>query len=281
MKEDKEILVFMTSGKSIITIFKPFLLLAVIAVGIVLSIQSYVSPRSQCYFNSLQERIQNKISMSIIKPQVFNVIKSSVIYIGEKTEDSVKDIFISYCPTEKPGSRIITAKVGKYVIENNKLFINLHEGYQQELDKNNSVISILKFKNFSYDVTSFVKRYSKKVNKPHGKTQTELLRDIKNIKDNSIKKECISEFHGRITLPFISIINSLIIALFMVSSISCREKNTLALKSFAYGLSCQILLMTSINASVKYISLIFINYSLIFAAFITLLIILIKDRISK
>jgi lipopolysaccharide export system permease protein len=279
MNRDKEMTVLMTSGKTPLSIFAPFLLFASIISACSLLFQGYIAPNSLKSLNSLQETIQNKISMSVIKPGIFNVIGNSVIYIGKKTDNSIEDIFVSYVVDgKKASSNIITAKFGKCIIKQDAMLIELGNGYRQELDKNNSVISTLKFEHFSYDVTQFIKKHSEKAVKPHSKTQWELIDCMKSDDNPEIKAACTAEFHGRLAISFISIVNSIIAALFMFNAIARRSKNLNAFYGFSCGLFYQVLVMTVSNAAAKHEWLISANYSMAIILTVTLLFAIARGR---
>jgi lipopolysaccharide export LptBFGC system permease protein LptF len=282
MNDSKEVLVLMTSGKSSFSILAPFLSFALIVSVIAFVFQGYISPYSQKSLCNLQEKVQNKISTSIIKPEIFNILGDSVIYIGKKNDNSIEDVFISYVPKgKKVNVNIITAKIGRYTISQDSLFIEFQKGFRHELDENNSIISTLEFKNFSYDVTQFVKRRSERGVKPHSKTQEELLDCIKSTNNMTIRNSCSSEFHGRFVISAISIVNSMIVALLMFrTSFRGRRKNFLSFWSFASGLLYQVLTMIISNASVKHGYLIVVNYLTAIMLIITLHIIIIRGEIK-
>ncbi|MDR3030986.1 MAG: LptF/LptG family permease [Holosporales bacterium] len=261
MQIDKEILVFMASGKSKISISSPLFTFSCFIAVLILIFQTMLIPSSYKKLINIQDQIRNQISMSIVKPGVFNVVGDSIIYIREKNENSLNDVFISYIPRNKKShTNIITAKSGSYSMKDNNLIIELRAGYRQELDENNNAISTLKFENFSYDVTEFIKNFSKKIRKLHEKTQKELRIESETAKDISIKNKCLAEYHRRLTLPFIAIINAIVLSAFMISPNFKIRHGIRALKTFLCGIVCQICVMTMINASTKYIFLIPINY---------------------
>ena len=267
MQSDKEISIFMTSGRSKLFIASPLLLFSIIVSLSVFYMQTSVIPDSYKSMSSIQRKIQNKISLSVIKPGVFNVLGESVIYIGSKSGNSIKDVFISHIPkTDKQQTNIIVAKEGKYTIENNRLYITLLNGYRQLLDKNNEAVSGLMFEKFSYDVTQFVKKYSEKTVKVHEKTQKELFKDALKTKDPVLKTRYLSEAHGRITMSFIPIINGLIMAIFMISASYRGQRLLNSLKCLGSGVVSQIVMITLVNASRKSEMFINLNYAIIFGA---------------
>ena len=274
-------MVLLTAGKSKLSVSSPLFVFTAMISGIILFLQAYASPYS--YKNSIDilQKIQNQISMSIVKPGCFNVIGDSVIYIKEKKDDTLTDVFISYIPKNKNSHiNIITAKKGRSLVDGNNLFISLDQGYRQELDENNNALSTLKFDNFSYDVTEFVKKHSKKKKKPCEKTQQELLDEASKIQDKELKHKYIAEYHSRITIPFISVINSIIISIFMIHTYNRTRRAFQALKTFGYGIICQISIMTLTNAASKYEFLVLANYFIIFISIVGLLFISFKRKQS-
>ncbi|GHT90112.1 hypothetical protein FACS1894113_5630 [Alphaproteobacteria bacterium] len=272
MQGDKELIVLMTGGQSKLSLCLPLFGFSILVAGFMLSLQAVLAPYSYKQLNNLHEQIRNQVSMSIVKPGVFNVIGSSVIYVSKKTDTSLEDVFISYVTKNKKAySNIITAKKGSYALENNTLIISLESGYRQELDKNNEPISVLKFDNFSYDVTEFVHNFSQKIKKIHEKTQGELLRDAKNAKDIETKNKYISEYHRRLTMPFLAIVNAIIVSLFMMKPDYRAKRWKGSILAFLTGVCAQILLMTAINASAKHTGLIQANYAALIITSATML----------
>ena len=281
MQNDKEVMVLMTSGKSKFSIALPLFVFAIIVSTVILILQTQLSPHSNRNFINIQQKIQNQVSMSIVKPRIFNAVGNSIIYIGDKTKDSLTDIFISYIPKDKrTHTNIITAKKGSYVVEENRLFINLEQGYRQELDENNKAVSTLKFDNFSYDVTDFVRRYSKKPGKPYEKTQDELLKGANETEDKKQKLKYLSEYHSRIIIPFIPFINSIIISIFMMHAYIKSRKIIQSSKSFIAGIVCQIFIMSLANASATYGFLIYLNYIILLLIVLFLLFLSFKRKLT-
>jgi lipopolysaccharide export LptBFGC system permease protein LptF len=237
-------------------------------------------PSSHKGFEDVQESIKNRISMSLIKPGVFNVLGDSVVYVGGKTKSGLKNIFISHVSKgEHPSNDIITAAKGRCIRENGNYFIVLKNGYRQKLDENNSIVSTLEFSSFSYDITPFLKQnYLSKAESPNDKTQRELLEFAKNTKNLEMKRNCIAEYYSRLTTPFIPILNALTVAIFMLAPKGRKEESFDAFKSFLFGMVNQISVMTLVNLSTKNNKLIISNYAIILLALCILSIVLWKKK---
>jgi lipopolysaccharide export system permease protein len=280
MRQDKELTVFMTSGKSSFSIFLPILVFSMFIVGTVMCLQMSISPSAYKHFEDIQENVKSQISMSIIKPGIFNAFGNSIIYIGGKTSTKLENVFISYIPVNKKSTtNIITAKSGTYEKEGDKYFIILKNGYRQELNNNNFVISTLKFEHFSYDVTPFFNRYYSRSKSPVGKTQKELLNVIKKTDNIEIKRNYTTEYHARFITPFITIINAFIIAIFLIVPREKYKGRFDAIKSFSLGIVNQIFITTLVNVSTKSDRFVIFNYIIVFALILGFSIIFGRRRI--
>lgn len=262
MQRDKEITVMMTSGNSRFSIAVPLIFFSTLVSTSIFYLQAKLTPASYNHLTSITQQIQNKVSMSIIKPCVFNSIGSSIIYVGSKTDKSLNDVFISYIPNNKKDStNIITAKSGSYKIYGKQLFITLKNGVRQVFDENHRAISTLKFDTFSYDVSEFINRYSGKVKKPHEKTQTELLNEANKTMDNKHRIRCLSEVYSRYSMSAIPIVNALLIAFFLIRAGNRVRHIGNVARCFTYSILFQTAITVITNASKK--TEIFMHYSYI------------------
>jgi lipopolysaccharide export LptBFGC system permease protein LptF len=217
--------------------------------------------------------------MSVIKQGVFNVVGDSVIYIGKKTENTIEDVFISYIPKGgKMNTNIITAKSGHYVVDRDNLFITLDNGYRQELDENNSMISMLSFENFTYNVSQFVKKYTKRKSKIYENTQSELLAMAKKIENLELRNKYLAEYHGRIAVSLIPFINAAISLMFVLTSGIRSRRSMHSVGIFLFGVIFQIIVMILVNASSKYSPLIHINYLIIFLIISMIILITLRKK---
>lgn len=217
--------------------------------------------------------------MSIVKQGVFNVIGDSVIYIGKKTENTIEDVFISYITeNRKMNTNIITAKSGRYVLDQGNLFITLDKGFRQELDENNSMISMLSFDNFSYNVSKFVKKYTGRTIKTYEKTQSELLDMAQKTKNPELKNKYLSEYHGRIIMSLIPLINATIALWFILTSGIRGRKSVYSVGIFLIGVVFQIIVMTLVNASSRYRVLMYANYFIVILIILTLILMILNKK---
>jgi lipopolysaccharide export LptBFGC system permease protein LptF len=217
--------------------------------------------------------------MSVIKQGVFNVVGDSVIYIGKKTENTIEDVFISYiAKSGKMNTNIITAKSGRYILDQGNLFITLDKGFRQELDENNSMVSMLSFDNFSYNVSQFVKKFTSRTSRTYEKTQSELLDMAQRAENSDLRNKYLSEYHGRIVTSLIPLINAAIGLGFILTSGIRGRRSAHSVGIFLFGVIFQIIVMTLVNASSRYSTLIYSNYFIVFLIFSILILTILKKR---
>ncbi len=271
MHSNEEITVFLTSGKIPFSLFIPlFVLGTVFSLGI-LYLRTTISPMAYKNFEDMQEKVKNNISINLLKPGIFNVIGESVIYIGERTDNELKKVFISYIPNNQQShTNIISATSGKYVADNGKISILLDNGYRQEFDRYNKILATLKFESFSYDITQFFKRFYARPKRPNEKSQKELLEEVKIIKDQKLKQYYMAEYHSRYLFSTLPILESLILAIFLLKPIGRGRDRKVALKSFSVEILCQILIIILGNLSAKEFVIAYYNYIAVVVLFAVL-----------
>jgi lipopolysaccharide export system permease protein len=262
MRTDNEMTVLITSGKNEASVFAPVMIFSLLAAASEFYVQTVISPEAYKRFDIIQEKLKNQLSMSIVKTRTFNVIGSSIVYIGNKKQSSLEDIFISYIPKDDISNvNIITARRGSmYADKDGNYFIVLDNGCRQELKKDNTLVSSLKFKNFSYDITQFLRRYHYSTGKPNTKTQKELLRYAEAITDQELKRNCVAEYHYRFLSPFVIIINALIVGLLLLKAVGRGERRLDIMKCFAFGALNQVCFLIAKNITTRCGELILANY---------------------
>lgn len=280
LHSNEEITVFLTSGKTPFSLFIPLFVLGTAFSLVILYLRTTISPMAYKNFEDMQEKVKNNISINLLKPGTFNVIGESVIYIGEKTNNELKDVFISYIPNNRQShTNIISATNGKYIANNGKISILLNNGYRQEFDQYNKILATLKFESFSYDITQFFKRFYARPKRPNEKNQKELLEEVKVIKDQELKQYYMAEYHSRYLFSTLPILESLILAIFLLKPMGRSRGRKVAMKSFSIGILCQIFVIILGNLSAKDFIIAYYNY-IIVATLFAMLFVFFKKKVN-
>ena len=279
MQTRNEMTIFLLSGKSPISLLNPIITFGVLVSFVVYIVNTVVSPYAYKRFEEVKEQIQTKISLNILKPKSFNKVGNSIVYIGSRDNNTVNKIFISYIPNKKNAiANIITAKRGHLVVEDKKIFILLENGFRQEINKKNEVITTLTFGSLSYDITDIFSSFYKKSSKVNYKTQNELIKISQETDDEKLKKNYLAEYHSRIIMPFISLINALIIGLCLIKPQRRGRGKKSAGIAFALGIICYSGAIVLLNTATKHTDMIQYNYFLFILTFIGLFITFLLKR---
>ena len=273
LQNDKELVVFMASGTKPNLLLSPILLLGICTTVVVLLINTVGAPLAYRTFENLKEKLQTRISTNFLSTQSFTTIGNSVIYVGSRSPNALENIFISYI-SERRNSNTITARKGAVVSKDKRVYIKLFHGYRQELDKNNEAIATLSFDELTYDITELFTKFYEKSSKVKFKTQAELMREYKTSNDAQHKMNCLSEFHSRLTIPLVSIINALIVGLLLLVPQARGRGRNRAIVAFLCGTACYAGIMILINGNTK----IMYNYVTICALIMFLYISFLKYR---
>ena len=275
LQSNKEIIILLTSGKSPLSLLSPLLFLGCCVSVTVLFLNITGAPYAYKTFESLKEQVQTNVMTNFLKIKTFNNIGNSVIYIGARKANVLRNIFISYVPkNQKSNTNIITAREGSVVTENSKTYINLKNGCRQELDKQNDVVATLTFDSLTYEVTHFVSGFYEKSSKVKYKTQDELMQEIKRSPDEQHQTNCLIEYHSRLLTPFVSIMDAIIIGIFLFGARNRGRGRREAIFTFICGIICHISMLILINGNKAVVY----NYMIVCALIISQLLFFLKKR---
>lgn len=219
MTLDNELQVMQTLGKSPWQISSPGLILASLLTITLLFLNIFTIPSAYKAFRTQEFQLRNQFSSSIVREGSFNVIKSLTIFVEKRlSSKEFQGIFI-YDTGERAGQKSkrpysIFAKDGTLKKVDNTYVLILHNGIRQEKDTKN-IIQSFEFSELIYNLDEFTTIVNSRSLKPYEKDIRELLQinDNENIK---LQTRMAAEAHQRILLPFLCIINMLMVALVMV-----------------------------------------------------------------
>lgn len=220
MTLDNELQVMQTLGKSPWQILYPGLLLSCFLTLFLLFLNIFTIPGAYKAFRTQEFQLRNQFSSSIVREGSFNVIKSLTIFVDKRLSSrEFRGIFI-YDTGERSGDKrqkkpyTIFAKDGILKKINNTYLLILHNGIRQEKD-NKNIIQSFEFDELIYNLDEFTTIVNSRSLKPYEKDLRELfqIHDHENVR---LKNRMAAEAHQRILLPFLCIINMLMVALVMI-----------------------------------------------------------------
>lgn len=279
LQSNKELTVFLSSGKSPLSMLIPVLFWGGCIAGLVMFFNTMGAPHAYKNFETLKEKIHTEVSTNFLKAQSFNIIGNSVIYVGSRKHNSVENIFIFHLPKKENAiMNVITAKHSAIVHNSNQILVQLENGCRQEIDKNENVVSTLTFDSLTYDITNFFQSSYKESSKVNYKTQSELLQIAQHSPDKKMRENCLAEYHSRILSSASSIINALIVGIFLICPLERARGSKDAILAFSTGIISHVCLMVLMNLATKNNNLIIFNYAAVGLFILCLYLFFIKRR---
>ena len=279
LRTNKELTVFLSSGKSASSILSPILFFGCCIAGLVMFLNTMGAPYAYKNFETLREKIQTAVSTNFLKAQSFNMIGNSVIYVSSHENNSLNNIFIfNLSKKENAIMNIITAKQSSLVRQGNQMLVQLENGCRQEIDNKGDLVSNLTFDSLTYDITPFFQSSYRQSSKINYKTQSELLQSAKHNPDKKVRENCLAEYHSRILSSVSSIINAIIVGIFLICARERARGSKDAILAFSCGTICHVCLMVLLNSATRNNNLIIFNYAVVSLFILFLYIFFIKRR---
>ncbi len=231
---DNEITAIRVSGIPLLKILNIFLVLGVISSLILFIVNDKVIPAFHYRYRSYIKNIYAKNVSSFIEPGVFleGNFQNYILYVGDKYENKLKNIFIYELDRERSTTKIIYAKRGEFIVEGNKLKIKLEDGWRDEATSKEKVeLYRLQFNVFFMDIPIQERKMTSVSKKPSDMQIREIKEKINHLKKLGIDPgrgesplELIAEFHERISFSF-SIITFIILGFGISLVVKHREKS--------------------------------------------------------
>jgi lipopolysaccharide export system permease protein len=212
LNSDREIIVLQAAGASPLSLAKPALAIAFLAMLIGYCMTLYVTPKSYQGFRDLQWDIRYSFAHVLLKEGVFNSISDKLtIFIRErKGQSELRGIlYHDTTKTEKPVT--IIAKRGVLTKNKDGARVTVFDGNRQEIQKKNKNLSILYFDRYTIDLTGITPKPSSRFREARERMVDELLKlriqDVGNPQDFGKFK---AEVHQRLTTPINTLVFTLI-----------------------------------------------------------------------
>ena len=224
---DNEIVAIRVAGISLYKILNIFLILGVMFSLFLFILNDRVIPDFHYRYRSQIKNIYSKNISALIEPGIFlEHFQNYILYVSDKNENKLKNIFIYEISDGKDNSKVTFAKEGEFIVENDILKIKLENGFRDEsISKEELELFRLNFQVFFMDIpiTKTEKVHVSK--KPSDMRLSELRNKIKHLKSLGINPlDLESEFHKRISFSF-SVITFIILGLGVSLVVKHREKS--------------------------------------------------------
>jgi lipopolysaccharide export system permease protein len=203
LNSDREIIVMRAAGMSPLSLAKPGLLLAFIAMLIGYALTLYVTPKSYQNFRNLQWDVRYSFAHVLLREGVFNLISDKVtVFIRERTGESELRGILYYDIQNKTKPLTIVAERGILTKNSGAVRVTVYDGSRQERDIKNNKLSVLYFDEYTIDLSSFTPKPEERFREGRERMVNELLslkpQDVGNQRDFGKFKV---EGHQRLVTP--------------------------------------------------------------------------------
>lgn len=258
LKNQKELEIFWYSGVSQFKIFKLIVFLTFFIFILYYLLSIFIGPYSSSIAREVLAKSDFKLINSLVKEKNFNSpLKNLNIYVDKNDKrGNLEKVFIF----EK--DRVISSNKGRVIKKENKIYLELSDGYSQE--KTNEGFKTIKFEKTTFDFSKF-KTKNLKVPKFSERNIIWLIKNI-NKESNRIQKDLRYEINKRLIKPF------LIFILAAMSSFLLYKNHQIKLRinhNFVIFLSCFIVIIANevllgfsskdLGFSIIYILIIFVT----------------------
>lgn len=224
---DNEIIAIRVAGISFVKILNIFLILGFIFSLFLFILNDRVIPDFHYRYRSQIKNIYSKNISAFIEPGIFlEQFQNYILYVADKNENKLKNIFIYELDEKKGTSKVTFAKEGEFVVEGDVLKIKLEDGFRDEtVSKEKTDLYRLNFKVFFMDIPIEKKEEVTVNKKPSDMRLNELRRKIKHLRKLGVDPiELEGEFHKRISFSF-SVVTFVILGFGVSLVVKHREKS--------------------------------------------------------
>jgi lipopolysaccharide export system permease protein len=278
---DNELQVMQALGKSPWQILRPGMALASsLTIGLIL-LNVFIIPNSFRAFRLQEFQLRNQFSSSIVREGSFNMVRGLTIFVEKrKSAREFEGVFIHDNGEhgQKPRKPYtLLAKEGILKKINDQYVLVLYHGVRQEKDKENTVQSF-EFEELVYNINEITSLANSRNMKPYEKDLKELFQISGPKPENQkLQNRLEAEGHQRILLPFLCLLNILLVALVMVVN---RPSRRMRRRRMVYlilsGILFQWLILNLLQLQMKFSFAIPCAYALVVALITTGIIILRK-----
>lgn len=237
--ETRELIILKNIGLTKLQLLRPIIYLSIIITIFSYFLTLFLIPKIYYKISKTKTRIQNNMSVSMIKENNFFTFGTFTIYASKKENESFDNIIIY---NVDDNNSLLQAKKA-IVLNNNIKFIN---GTLQEFSKNNKEQKILFFDEYTLSMNEFL-NFDKKAKTEYTRYSmpTQQIYDI--IKKQKYGKNW-AEFLGRCLYPLMSLLIPILSGILIVDSGFNRISNLKNLiKIFTISISIFVLMYFSLS----------------------------------
>jgi lipopolysaccharide export system permease protein len=202
---DNELIVMRACGIDQFSLAKPALILACALTIFLLSLTTYLTPKSTGELAILRQTVKAQYSAFLLREGVFNTFGNDLtVYLRRR--DAAGDLYglMIHDTREKDKPPItITAKRGHLAVEGGIPTLVVHDGMRQQMDEQTETITRLYFSQYTIEIKSLEGETAAHWHEAGERTLPELLNpDMSDARDRSRSTAFLAEANIRLATPF-------------------------------------------------------------------------------
>ena len=285
LRNDSELIILGTSGKSEKNILvKPIILFSIIIYLVILILSLFVTPNSlkEIRYKIIDIR-SSGIHISLLKEKKFiSPSNNFTIFLQEKSENDIFGLLI-HDQSNLDSPQTYIAEKGKFMSANNDKFIRLFNGNIQIYNRSENRISEIAFDTYDLNLTPYGEKENTHIYSDELST-SEILLNLKNKKLDTYskyEKEQFAELHSRIINPMYLFFYSLL-PLAMIKFSKRPDDSWLypIISVSIIAFTVQIIQITLSNLLIENNNLVSFNYLLPFILILMILVFLYSDFLN-
>ncbi|MES2607775.1 MAG: LptF/LptG family permease [Pseudomonadota bacterium] len=223
-----------------------------------------VVPASFQKLKQQEHVMRSAFSGALLREGSFNTSKGFTLYVREHNDkDELHGIFIYQPAKDGQPAHTTLAESGQVFKSSDRLLLLLKKGQRQDYTPSTRQYAHFSFEEFVYDLTDTISSSESRPERASEKSIRQLLNpDISTMED--MRRRFRSEAHQRILLPFLCLLDALLISGILLSGELGRRYNRRKIIIAASSiLFIHLLTMGLLHGSVRFLSLLWLVYILV------------------
>ncbi|MDD9901180.1 MAG: LPS export ABC transporter permease LptF [Alphaproteobacteria bacterium] len=262
---DNELIVMRACGINHLSLARPALVVAGVLTLILLSLTSYISPKSTGQLIYLRETVKAQYSAFLLREGVFNTFGDDLtVYLRRR--DSAGDLYglmIHDTRDKEKPPVTITAKKGRIVMDGELPTIIVYDGMRHQMDRRKNALTKLYFSKYTIEIKNFGESGFVHWREANERTLTELLQpDMTDERERLRKDAFLAEFHRRILSPFNALgFTAIALSVLLLGSFNRRGQRKKILAAALLVVAMQSTSLLTINAMKTHFAAVYLLYA--------------------
>jgi lipopolysaccharide export system permease protein len=205
LSADNELVVMRACGIDHIGLARPALIIAALMTAFLLTLTTYVSPKSTAQLSFLRQTIKAQYSAFLLREGVFNTFGSDLtVYLRRRdSAGALYGLLIHDARDRKNPPVTFIAKKGRIALAGGVPTIQITDGMRQQLDQRSGVVTKLYFSRYAIEIKSLESGTGPPWRDADERTLAELMRpDMTDERDRARRTVFLAKISDRLVTPF-------------------------------------------------------------------------------